>query len=51
MVSLEKSYKLDLKDKEKEEFDYRDDLSLEDMVGRYCANEKIDSVKLKHELN
>lgn len=49
--NLDKSYKVEWKinDEGKVEVDFIKDLSLDDMVGRYSACEKIDSVKLKHD--
>jgi len=49
--NLDKSYKVEWKinDKGKVELDFIKELSLDDMVGRYEAQEKIDSVKLKHD--
>ena len=49
--NLDKSYKVEWKinEKGKVEVEFIKDLSLEDMIGRYSANEKIDSVKLKHD--
>lgn len=49
--NLDKSYKVEWKINEngKVELDFIKELSLDDMVGRYSAREKIDSVKLKHD--
>ena len=49
--NLDKSYKVEWKINEngKVEVEFIKDLSLDDMIGRYSANEKIDSVKLKHD--
>lgn len=49
--NLDKSYKVEWKINEngKVEVEFIKDLSLEDMIGRYSANETIDSVKLKHD--
>ena len=49
--NLDKSYKVEWKINEngKVEVEFIKDLSLDDMIGRYCANEKIDSVKLKQD--
>ena len=49
--NLDKSYKIEWKINEngKVELDFIKELSLDDMVGRYSAIEKIDSVKLKHD--
>lgn len=49
--NLDKSYKIQWKitDKGKVELEFIKELSLDDMVGRYSANEPIDSVKLKQD--
>ncbi len=49
--NLDKSYKVEWKinDNGKVEVEFIKDLSLDDMIGRYSAKEKIDSVKLKHD--
>lgn len=47
--NLDKSYKVQWKinDEGKVELEFIKELTLDDMVGRYSANEPIDSVKLK----
>ncbi|WP_407453048.1 hypothetical protein [Methanobrevibacter sp.] len=49
--NLDKSYKVEWKINKdgKVELDFIKDLKLEDMVGKYSAVEKIDSVKLKQD--
>lgn len=49
--NLDKSYKIQWKitDERKVELEFIKELSLDDMVGRYSANEPIDSVKLKQD--
>ena len=49
--NLDKSYKIEwnVNENGKVELEFIKNLSLDDMIGRYSANEKIDSVKLKHD--
>lgn len=49
--NLDKSYKIEwnINENGKVELEFIKNLSLDDMVGRYSANEEIDSVKLKHD--
>ena len=49
--NLDKSYKAEWKINEngKVELDFIKELTLDEMIGKYSAVEKIDSVKLKHE--
>ena len=49
--NLDKSYKIkwEIKDNGRIELEFFKELSLEDMIGRYSADEKIDSVELKHD--
>lgn len=49
--NLDKSYKIEWKitDDGKVELEFIKDLAIEDMIGRYSAVEKIDSVQLKHD--
>lgn len=48
--NLDKSYNVEwnINENGKVELEFIKNLTLDDMVGRYSANEKIDSVKLKH---
>lgn len=49
--NLDKSYKIEwtIKDDGKVELEFIKELTLDEMVGRYTANEPIDAVKLKHD--
>ena len=49
--NLDKSYKVEwrIKDNGKVELDFIKELTLDEMIGKYSAEEKIDSVKLKHD--
>lgn len=49
--NLDKSYKIEwrIKDDGKVELEFIKELTLDDMVGRYTANEPIDAVELKHD--
>ncbi|MBR6024588.1 MAG: hypothetical protein IK044_06550 [Methanobrevibacter sp.] len=49
--NLDKSYKIEWKinDDGKVELEFFKELSLDDMVGKYTANEAINSVDLKHD--
>ena len=49
--NLDKSYKIQWKiiDEGKVELEFIKELTLDDMIGRYSANEPIDSVKLKQD--
>ena len=49
--NLDKSYKIEWKinDEGKVELEFFRELSLDDMVGKYRANEAINSVDLKHD--
>ncbi|WP_298521779.1 AbrB/MazE/SpoVT family DNA-binding domain-containing protein [uncultured Methanobrevibacter sp.] len=48
--NLNKSYNVEwnINENGKVELEFIKNLTLEDMIGRYSANEKINSVKLKH---
>ncbi|WP_405268761.1 hypothetical protein [Methanobrevibacter sp.] len=49
--NLDKSYKVEwrINDNGKVELDFIKELTLDEMIGKYSAEEKIDSVKLKHD--